>query len=151
MQSNDPLQIVLADEAFLQDEDDLEAVKNIYRVYIKNIAAELQDIDPAYRLLSPSMDVINNDEKLESFIKETFGHNHHQQGFLRMAPLRKGGVVNSRGEVHGVKNLLVADASLIPFTVDGNTSAAAYLIGLNITQQLKGNRGLSGHWDEGEE
>ena len=47
LQSNDPLQIVLADEAFLQDEDDLEAVKNIYRVYIKNIAAELQDIDPS--------------------------------------------------------------------------------------------------------
>ena len=151
LQSNDPLQIVLADEAFLQDEDDLEAVKNIYRVYIKNIAAELQDIDPAYRLLSPSTDVINNDEKLESFIKETFDHNHHQQGFLRMAPLSKGGVVNSRGEVHGVKNLLVADASLIPFTVDGNTSAAAYLIGLNIAQQLEGKRGLSRHWEESEE
>ena len=68
-----------------------------------------------------------------------------------MAPLSKGGVVNSRGEVHGVKNLLVADASLIPFTVDGNTSAAAYLIGLNIAKQLQGKRGLSRHWEEGEE
>ena len=39
IQSNDPLQIVLADEGFLENTADLEAIKNIYKVYIKNIAA----------------------------------------------------------------------------------------------------------------
>lgn len=132
IQSNDPLQIVLADEAFLQNIDDMEAVKQIYRVYIKDIAEQLRAIDPMYRLVSPTIDIINDDAKLETFIKENFEHNHHQQGSLRMAPLAKGGVVNRRGEVHGVKNLIVADDSIIPFTVDGNTSAPAYLIGLTI-------------------
>ena len=137
IQSNDPLQIVLADEAFLQNTGDMEAVKQIYRVYIKKIAEQLRAIDPMYRLVSPTIDIINDDDKLESFIKENFGHNHHQQSSLRMAPLAKGGVVNRRGEVHGVKNLIVADDSLIPFTVDGNTAAPAYLIGLTIAQQLR--------------
>ncbi|MFC7681200.1 GMC family oxidoreductase [Paenibacillus sp. GCM10028914] len=137
LQSNDPLQIVLADEAFLQNIDDMEAVKQIYRVYITAIAEQLNAIDPNYRLVSPTIDIINDDEMLETFIKENFEHNHHQQSSLRMAPRSKGGVVNRRGEVHGVKNLIVADDSIIPFTVDGNTSAPAYLIGLTIAEQLR--------------
>jgi choline dehydrogenase len=136
LQNNDPLKIVLADEGFLHNVADLEAVKNIYRIYIKRIAMELNAIDPTYRLVSPSFDVIKDDKKLGEFIKQNFDHNHHQQGEIRMAPLKNGGVVDEVGQVHGVKNLIVADASLIPFTVDENTSAAAYLIGSTIAQQL---------------
>lgn len=136
IQSNDPLQIVLADEGFLDNPADLKAVKNIYRTYIKNIAAKLAAIDRSYRLVSPTLDIINDDAKLEAFIKQNFDHNHHQQGALRMAPLNKGGVVDNRGRVHGVNDLIVADDSIIPFTVDGNTSAPAYLIGFTIAQEL---------------
>ncbi|MCH5586047.1 GMC family oxidoreductase [Shimazuella sp. AN120528] len=136
IQNKDPLKIVLADEGFMKNPADLEAVKAIYQIYIKNIAEELAAIDPDYKLISPTLDVINDDEKLEEFIKQNFGHNHHQQGALRMAPLENGGVVDNRGNVHGVENLMVADDSLIPFTVDGNTTAPAYLIGFTIAQQL---------------
>lgn len=137
IQSNDPLQIVMADEGFLADPEDLETIKNIYKIYIKNITTQLFAVDPEYQLVSPVLDIISDDTKLEEFIKENFGHNHHQQGALRMAPLNRGGVVDRRGHVHGVKDLVVADDSIIPFTVDGNTSAPAYLIGLTIARQLK--------------
>ncbi|WP_025717092.1 GMC family oxidoreductase [Paenibacillus sp. 1-18] len=137
LQNNDPLKIVLADEGFLSNPKDMEAVKNIYKIYVKNIAGELAAIDPSYQLVSPTLDVIDDDSSLEEFIKQNFDHNHHQQGSLRMAPLNTGGVVDRKGNVHGVKNLIVADASIIPFTVDGNTSAAAYLIGYTIARQLK--------------
>jgi choline dehydrogenase len=80
---------------------------------------------------------LNDDARLEEFIKENFAHNHHQQGSLRMAPPRKGGVVDRRGAVHGVRDLIVADDSIIPFTVDGNTSAPAFLIGFTIAQLLR--------------
>ncbi|WP_336788583.1 GMC family oxidoreductase [Paenibacillus sp. MMO-177] len=140
IQNKDPLKIVLGDEGFMTDPSDMEAVKNIYKIYVKNIAAELASIDPSYRLVSPTPDVIDNDHKLEEFIKQNFEHNHHQQSSLRMAPLKRGGVVDRLGGVHGVKNLIVADASVIPFTVDGNTSAAAYLIGYTVAKRLL-NRG----------
>lgn len=136
IQNKDPLQIVLADEGFLSNPEDMEAVKNIYRIYIKEIATELNRIDSAYQLLSPDQATIDDDEKLEAFIKDNFDHNHHQQGSLRMAPLSKGGVVDRLGRVHGVKGLIVADASIIPYTVDGNTSAAAYLIGYTIARNI---------------
>ncbi|MNP71665.1 Oxygen-dependent choline dehydrogenase [compost metagenome] len=54
-----------------------------------------------------------------------------------MAPLHRGGVVDRKGNVHGVKDLIVADASIIPFTVDGNVSAPAFLIGYTIARQLQ--------------
>lgn len=54
-----------------------------------------------------------------------------------MAPWNKGGVVDGRGRVYGVRNLIVADDSIIPFTVDGNTAAPAFLIGLTIAEQLQ--------------
>ncbi|WP_274366247.1 GMC family oxidoreductase [Paenibacillus thermotolerans] len=136
IQNNDPLKIVLADEGFLENPDDMEAVKNIYKIYVRNIATELAAIDPTYRLVSPTIDIIDDDSQLEEFIRDNFEHNHHQQSSLRMAPLNKGGVVDRLGNVHGVKNVMVADASIIPFTVDGNTSAAAFLIGYTIARQL---------------
>lgn len=143
LQNNDPLKIVLADEGFLDNAADLEAVKNIYRIYIKNIASELARIDPAYQLMSPSLSVIDDDAELEQFIKQNFEHNHHQQSSLRMAPLDKGGVVDRRGRVYGVRGLVVADDSIIPFTVDGNTTAPAYLIGYTIARQLLSRAGIA--------
>ncbi|MFP5116062.1 GMC family oxidoreductase [Bacillaceae bacterium C204] len=136
VQNNDPLKIVLADEGFLEDDDDLKSIKAIYRTFIKNIAEKLSKIDPTYQLVNPTLETIDNDEQLESFIKENFGHNHHQQSSLRMAPFNMGGVVDRFGRVHGVNNLIVADAQIIPFTVDGNTSAAAFLIGYTIAKHL---------------
>lgn len=136
IQSKDPLQIPLADEGFLVHPDDLEAIKNIYKLYIKPIAEKLMEIDPSYELVSPTLDIINDDHELEHFIKDNFAHNHHHQGSLRMGPLKEGGVVDSRGYVYGVKNLIVADASIIPTVVDGNTSAPAYFIGYTIAQHL---------------
>lgn len=136
LQNNDPLKIVLADEGFLANNNDLEAIKAIYKTYIKNISEKLSRIDPSYQLVNPTLETINNDEELENFIKENFGHNHHQQSSLRMAPINRGGVVDRFGNVHGVNNLIVADAQIIPFTVDGNTSAAAFLIGYTIAKHL---------------
>jgi choline dehydrogenase len=62
IQSNDPLQIAIADEGFLENSVDLEAVKNIYKIYIKNIAEKLAAIDPAYQLISPTLEAISKRE-----------------------------------------------------------------------------------------
>ncbi|MNN39088.1 Oxygen-dependent choline dehydrogenase [compost metagenome] len=150
IQNKDPLTIVLGDEGFLSNPSDIEAVKSIYKIYIRNIASELAQIDSSIRLISPTLDVIEDDSRLEQFIKENFDHNHHQQSSLRMSPIHEGGVVDRLGRVHGVKDLIVADASIIPFTVDGNTSAAAFLIGYTIANQLR-NRSFRARYTEKDE
>ena len=82
---------------------------------------------------------INDDEKLEHFIKENLDTTHHVQGMVRMAANEQNGAVDALGQVFGVRNLIVADDSIAPFVSDGNTSAPAYFIGANIADILLGN------------
>lgn len=59
-----------------------------------------------------------------------------------MSPLEVGGVVDGGGYVHGVKRLIVSDASIIPdvpptmFGPDGNTSAPVFFLANVITDKL---------------
>jgi hypothetical protein len=39
-------------------------------------------------------------------------------------------------EVYGVDNLIIADASVLPTQVDGNTSAATYIVANIIANEL---------------
>lgn len=136
IQNNDPLKLVLASEGFLSHPEDLESIKQVFKVYLRKIAKELSKIDHEYKLLSPSFDVIQDDKKLEAFIKENLQATHHIQGTARMATSPKDGVVNGKGEVYGVHDLIIADDSIAPFVSDGNTSAPAYFIGANIAEIL---------------
>jgi len=136
IQNNDPLKFVLANEGYLNNPDDMRAMKYVYRIYIKNIASALSKIDSNYRLITPTMETINNDQKLEAYIKDNLGATNHIQGTLRMAPSERNGVVDATGHVYGVRNLIVADDSIAPFVSDGNTSAPSFYIGANIADQL---------------
>lgn len=139
IQDNDPLKMPLANEGFLSNPADMDSIKNVFRVYIKRIAAELEKIDCKYQLLTPSLETIGDDAKLETYIRENLDATHHVQGSLRMAPNADSGVVDARGHVYGVENLIVADDSIAPFVSDGNTSAPAFFIGANIAKQLLEN------------
>lgn len=134
--SRDPLKVIHVDYRYLSDPDDLDLLKHIIRTYIVAIADELHKIDPSYELISPTKEEIADDDKLTNFIRSTFTNSFHDQCQLRMGKEPTEAVVNSSGEVYGVKNLTVADASIIPYHMDGNTSGPAYLIGATIAEKI---------------
>lgn len=136
IQSNDCLKPLLATDAILDNADDLESFKDIFRVYIANLATKLGAIDPQYQLIVPTLDVINDDDLLTDYIKDNVDVAHHWMGSCRMAPKNEGGVVDEFGHVYGVKDLVIADDSIAPFPNDGNTSAPAFMIGRMIALQL---------------
>lgn len=136
IQNNDPQKMVLANQGNFSNPDDMVSLKNVFKIYIKNIAAKLAKIDSKYQLITPGLETIENEEKLEEFIKNNVTSTNHIQGTLRMAASPKDGVVNSAGYVYGVKDLIVADDSIAPFVSDGNTSAPAFFIGANIADQI---------------
>ena len=136
VQSNDPLKPVLATDELFTNPDDLESFKNIFKVYIANIAAQLAAIDPQYQLVTPSLSIINDDDLLTDFIKENVDIAHHWMGSCSMGKKGQGAVVNKYGHVIGVKGLVIADASISPFPNDGNTSAPAFMVGRIIAEQL---------------
>ncbi|KAK4887896.1 hypothetical protein RN001_004167 [Aquatica leii] len=60
---------------------------------------------------------------------------YHPVGTCKMGPdPNKGAVVNSKLQVHGVCNLRVADASIIPLQTSGHTNAPAIMIGEKLSQ-----------------
>lgn len=77
---------------------------------------------------SPGRGVESDDEILD-WIRENAETAYHPIGTCRMGPAGRRTVVDERLKVHGIEGLRVADASIMPTMVSGNTNAAAIMIG----------------------
>jgi choline dehydrogenase len=69
-----------------------------------------------------------SDAELEQFVRDTGVTNHHPAGSCAMGT-GTNTVVDPRLRVHGIEGLRVADASIMPFVVAGNTNAPSIMIG----------------------
>jgi choline dehydrogenase len=79
--------------------------------------------------LSPGP-AIRTDADLEAFIRANVATTYHPVGTCKMGLARDAmAVVDSRLRVHGLTGLRVADASIMPNIIGGNTSAPSMMIG----------------------
>jgi len=69
-----------------------------------------------------------SDADLEQFVRDTGVTNHHPTSSCAMGT-GTNTVVDPRLRVHGIEGLRVADASIMPFVVAGNTNAPSIMIG----------------------
>jgi choline dehydrogenase len=72
--------------------------------------------------LTPDIDV-NSDDELLGYIRNDASTTYHPTSTCRI-----GSVVDASLQVRGVSGLSVADASVMPFVVSGNTNAATIMI-----------------------
>ena len=71
-----------------------------------------------------------SDEQLEAYIRSNLATTYHPAGTCKMGPSSDPmAVVNERLLVYGVTGLCVADASIMPDLIGGNTAAPATMIG----------------------
>ena len=70
-----------------------------------------------------------DNKAIEQWVRENVGTAFHPTGTCPMAPREKMGVVDANLGVHGTKGLKVADLSILPKNVSGNTMSAALLVG----------------------
>jgi len=134
--SSDSLKPPVVNLGVLSNSQDLQLFKRGLQIYIKNINIALQAIDPTYKLIFPDPAILSDDNAVINFIKESVASNQHFQSHCRMAPFNQGGVVDSSGRVYGVRNLIVADDSIVPLCMDGSPMASAYLMAANIARML---------------
>jgi choline dehydrogenase-like flavoprotein len=123
--SADPLSMPLIDPALGNAQYDIDTlVRGLQltrRIFAHSAFAKYAAHE---RMPGPSVD---NEIALTEYVRDTLGTVHHPGSTCRMGP-DGGAVVNHKLEVHGIAGLRVADASIYPRVVGGNTNASVVAI-----------------------
>lgn len=80
---------------------------------------------------------LQSDAELDAAIRELGGITHHPVGTCAMG-IGPGAVVDPQLRVHGIAGLRIADASVMPSIVGGNTNAATLMIGEKAADLILG-------------
>ena len=82
---------------------------------------------------------LQTDEEIAAQLRQSIGNYSHASGTCKMGPESDpGAVVDARGKVHGMDNLYVADASIIPVIPLANTNLTSMLIGMKVGLEVAG-------------
>ncbi|MEM7534909.1 MAG: GMC family oxidoreductase N-terminal domain-containing protein [Chloroflexota bacterium] len=81
---------------------------------------------------------ISSDAALDAYLLREADTGHHSSGTCKMGPSSDPmAVVDQRGAVHGVENLRVVDASIMPDCVRANINAAVLMMGERIADLIR--------------
>jgi len=94
---------------------------------VRNIIRQQALVNMNRREIAPGEN-LQTDEEIEKWVRETAETAYHPVGTCKMGTDEMA-VVDSRLRVHGISSLRVADCSIIPTLIGGNTNAAATMIG----------------------
>jgi choline dehydrogenase len=86
--------------------------------------------------VSPGSGAVN-DADLDAFVRRTAESGYHYAGTCRMGT-DENAVTDPKAKVHGLEGLYVADTSIMPAVVNGNTNAASIMIGEKVADHIVG-------------
>ena len=130
---NNPRSAPLIDPNYLSHPDDL----TVMLAGLKKTLAIMQS--PAFDNIRGKMVYpldINNDEQLIEFIRQTADTEYHPVGTCKMGQDSMA-VVDTNLRVHGMSNLRVVDASIMPSIITGNTNAPVIAIAEKAADLIK--------------
>lgn len=83
----------------------------------------------------------HNPAQIESFLRDHSDTEYHPVGTCKMGPAHDPmAVVDAELRVHGLQNLRVIDASIMPHLVTGNTNAPTIMIAEKGVDLIRGTR-----------
>ena len=132
--SADPDDAPLLDPAYLAESIDVEALA-VSVEQVREIGGSPALDEWRGEELYPGPEVRSR-EAIREYVRRSLGTYHHQVGTCRMG-VDAESVVDPELRVYGVDGLRVADASIMPSVVSGNTHAAATMIGERAADLVK--------------
>ena len=135
--SADPMAAPLIDPNFLDDDRDMQVlrdgVKLVHRIAAAPALAKHQGVD---RHATP----LDDDAALDHLIRSRADTVYHPVGSARMGSDDQA-VCDPHLRVRGVEGLYIADASVMPRLVSGNTNAPSIMIGERCADFVKADLG----------
>ncbi len=124
--SNDPFNVPQIKFNFLSSSIDIESliggIRKIRELMLSKPMNEFTGVE-----ILPGKD-LQTDEDILGFIRDKAETAYHPVGTCKMGN-DKLAVVDNELKVHGIKNLRIADASIMPTLISGNTNAVCMMIG----------------------
>lgn len=88
--------------------------------------------------IGPTDAELETDDALDEWMRREVTTSHHVSSTCKMGPASDAmAVVNQYGEVHGLKNLRVADAAIMPDCVRANTNITSMAIGERVADLMR--------------
>lgn len=135
--SADPAKRPVLHPAFLEAGDEIRTLIDGVRE-----TRRILSLDPIREMLGGERmpgESVQSDEELERAIRATLATVYHPVGTCKMGPASDAqAVVDPTLKVHGIERLRVADASIMPNIVGGNTSAPTMMIGERVSAFVLG-------------
>jgi len=127
LRSNNPRDQILLDAGFLTHPDDLATMIRGVRISLEILrSGPLADLIESPILLPNRREY--SDEELSNHIRRVCKTVFHPSGTCRMGS-DSSSVVDTHLKVRGVEGLRIADASIMPSLISGNTNAPCIMIG----------------------
>jgi choline dehydrogenase len=135
LESTDPDDLPQIDSAMLEDLGDVEAMT--WAMLFLNELVRQDQLKPYYgELITP-----RPNEDWDTYARSTHDSYHHGVGTCMMGPASNPmSVVDEKLRVHGMDNLHIADASIMPTITHANTNLTAVMIGERVSDFMKAER-----------
>jgi choline dehydrogenase len=134
LRSSDPLAAPVIQPNFLQEKEDMDqlvtGVKKALEIY------QQKAFEPYLEKVNAPIDA-SSDEAIKTHIRKCIETVYHPVGTCKMGNDNMA-VVDNELRVHGVTNLRVVDASIMPKIVTGNTNAPVYMIAEKAAEMILG-------------
>lgn len=133
LKNPDSRELPAVDPRMLEDPEDVKAM-----VSAMEFIAHLVHSEPAKEYYGALFQPAPN-EDWGKFSRSTYDSYHHGVGTCMMGPAsNKMAVVDERLRVHGISNLWIGDASIMPTVTHANTNLTAIMIGERLADFIKG-------------
>ncbi len=138
--SKDPHRQPVLDYNYFQEDFDRERMREAVRTCVE-LGRHPAWKDVIERRIEPSDDILDSDDTLDDWMMREATTGHHISCTCKMGPSSdKMAVVDQYGKVHGLENLRVVDASIMPDCVRANINVTTMMIGERVADFVRGGK-----------
>ena len=134
LQSTDPNEQPFLDYNYLQEEFDRKRLRDGVRMVVE-LGSHKDFGDIVEELVEPTAADLASDEALDDWMMREVSTAQHISCTCKMGPASDPmAVVDQYGKVHGLENIRVVDASIMPDCVRANTNVTTMMIGERVSE-----------------